>query len=343
MRTSATNRRIRVLVTAIRDETLTPRPEFQRRLVWSNRHKAHFLDTVLKGYPFPEIYIAAGDVDPDTGEGTEMLVDGQQRVTTLYQYFTGSPDLRLPEDIPAYQDLADAEKREFLEYEVVIRDLGSRSIADIKEIFERINSTKYALNAMEVHNARYGGAFKQFGEEWATHDFFEKHRVFHTNEVRRMQDVRFILVCTITMMSTYFHRDVELEEYLARFNEEFPDHERVGSELERVLEYVDQLGLEEVRRVWNKADLLTLLVEIHRAQIRERLVLDPGDVAARLIEFYREADQAQEGTAVRQDAMDYQKATIQASNDRKSRLTRGRIIFSVISGGQAWEEQPLHL
>ena len=37
-----------------------------------------FLDTVTKGLPFPEIYIADGDVDLETGEGTQLLVDGLQ-------------------------------------------------------------------------------------------------------------------------------------------------------------------------------------------------------------------------------------------------------------------------
>jgi hypothetical protein len=78
MKTTASNRKLRTLITGIRDKTLIPRPEFQRRLVWTNRDKIRFLETVLGGYPFPEIYIAAGDVDLDTGQGTEMLVDGQQ-------------------------------------------------------------------------------------------------------------------------------------------------------------------------------------------------------------------------------------------------------------------------
>ena len=91
MKTSATNRKIRVLLTAIRDGSLIPQPEFQRRLVWSNRHKRNFLTTVLEGLPFPEIYVAAGQVDPQTGEGKELLVDWQQRITTLHQYFLGSP------------------------------------------------------------------------------------------------------------------------------------------------------------------------------------------------------------------------------------------------------------
>src|SRR5437867_2494157 len=127
MKTTATNRKVRVLLTALRDGKLEPRPEFQRRLVWTNKDKCAFLQTVLLGYPFPEIYLAAGDVNLETGEGSEMLVDGQQRITTLYQYFSGSESLRLGKEISAYASLPENEKRDFLEYDVVVRDLGKMS------------------------------------------------------------------------------------------------------------------------------------------------------------------------------------------------------------------------
>src|SRR6266566_444714 len=131
MRTTATNRKLRLLLTGIKNKTLIPRPEFQRRLVWSNKNKIAFLQTVLEEYPFPEIYIAAGEVNAETGEGVEMLVDGQQRVDTLYQYFIGSTELRLGKVIPAYNQLAQEKKIAFLEYDVVIRDLGKMSIDEI--------------------------------------------------------------------------------------------------------------------------------------------------------------------------------------------------------------------
>lgn len=114
MKTTATNRKIQELLTALREGRLEPRPEFQRRLVWTNKDKCAFLQTVLHEYPFPEIYVAAGEVDLQTGEGKEMLVDGQQRITTLHQYFVGSSDLRLGKDIPVYIDLSKEEKERFL-------------------------------------------------------------------------------------------------------------------------------------------------------------------------------------------------------------------------------------
>src|ERR1051325_2039396 len=116
MKTTATNRRIRELLTQIRKGTLEPRPEFQRRLVWSNKDKCAFLETVLLSYPFPEIYVAAGEVDLDTGEAKEMLVDGQQRITTLFQYFTGAPDLKIAKLLKPYSELSPEEKERFLQY-----------------------------------------------------------------------------------------------------------------------------------------------------------------------------------------------------------------------------------
>jgi hypothetical protein len=91
MKTSPTSIKIRQIITQLKERKLVPRPQFQRRLVWASVDKIRFVDTVLRGYPFPEIYVANGPVDVDTGEGQQLLVDGQQRVTTLAAYFQGDP------------------------------------------------------------------------------------------------------------------------------------------------------------------------------------------------------------------------------------------------------------
>src|SRR6266581_6700156 len=70
------------------------------------------------------------------------------------------------------------EKEAFLQYDVVVRDMGRVEIDQIREVFRRINATRYALNAMEIHNARYEGEYKRFAESVAQKDFFDRHRVF---------------------------------------------------------------------------------------------------------------------------------------------------------------------
>jgi len=328
MKTSATNRKLRVLLTAIKAGSLIPKPEFQRRLVWTNDDKLNFLQTVLQGYPFPEIYIAAGDVNSDTGDGTEMLVDGQQRMTTLYQYFVGSELLKLKGLFPSYKDLLEKQKIDFLEYEVVIRDLGNKTIEEIKEIFKRINSTKYSLNAMEIHNARFDGAFKKFAEEISQHSFFERNRIFTATDVKRMNDIVFSLAIIITVLSNYFNRDDEFESYLSTYNDEFEYGSELRKELDSTFTAIEKLSLNDKSRGWKRADIFTLIIEVYRALFKSKIDLNFQEVGQRLEKFYTFVDDRD--YLSNQKINDYRKATLSATNDRGSRISRGEIIADII-------------
>ncbi|MEL7894458.1 DUF262 domain-containing protein [Vreelandella neptunia] len=331
MDTSASNRRLRVLLTAVGNKTLIPQPDFQRRLVWTNKDKIEFIKTVLEGYPFPEIYIAAGKVDPKTGDGAELLVDGQQRVTTLYQYFKGSPDIKLGSAFPAYADLDEDKQIGFLEYKVVVRDMGNMPMENIKEVFKRINSTSYGLNAMELHNSRYGGEFKKFAEEVSQCEIFEKNRVFTSTDIKRMNDVRYTLGLLITIMSTYFNRDKEVESYLVKYNEEFPDKLKLQEEVDFVFSFIERLNFTSNSRAFKKADFFTLFVELHRALIKNSISVDPGKLRGLLDNFYARVDQVSSGdSGDDREAQDYYSAALQASNDRSSRITRGESIHALI-------------
>ena len=199
MKTSPTSIKIRQIITQLKERKLVPRPQFQRRLVWTSVDKIRFIDTVLRGYPFPEIYVANGPVDVDTGEGQQLLVDGQQRVTTLAYYFHGDPSTS-GTAISPYTLLEKEEKESFLNYDVAVRDLGSVSEAEIIEVFKRINATNYPLNEIEINNAIYAGELMRLASALSTHEFFEKHRIFRPSDIKRMGDVRFVLLVIITMI-----------------------------------------------------------------------------------------------------------------------------------------------
>jgi hypothetical protein len=108
-----------------------------------------------------------------------------------------------------------------------VRDLGSLDIEQIKEVFRRINSMSYSLNAMEIENTRYDGEFKGLADELAQSSIFEDAKLFSPTEIRRMLDMRFVLSLTVTMMSQYFNRDEEIEPYLKRYNDEFPEYDAI--------------------------------------------------------------------------------------------------------------------
>lgn len=333
MNTSASNRRLRMLLLDIREGKLIPRPEFQRRLVWTQADKRNFIRTVLEGYPFPEIYIAAGDVNPETAEGKEMLVDGQQRLTTLLEYFLGASSLTLGKEISPYSNLNDQTKRSFLEYEVVVRDLGQMGIESIVEIFTRINSTGYSLNAMEINNARYNGEFKKFGEEIAGHPIFEVNRVFSPSDIRRMGDLRFVLTFIITIMSAYFNRDDEIEKFLREYNDAFDESDRLRTELNRIFAFIMDLEFDPSHMIWRKNDLLSLIVELHRAIFKSDYDLDLIEVRDRLSRFYQQVSESNDFLSVPNEwVVSFARLSQQATNDRSSRIGRGEIMYRVIVG-----------
>jgi hypothetical protein len=325
MNTSATNRRIRTILTAIRDKTLIPKPNFQRRLVWSNAHKVALIQTVLDGLPFPEVFIAAGTVNPDTGDGTELVVDGQQRLTTLNQYFTAHPDLKLSPSsgVPPYKELKPQQKLEFLEYDVVVRDLGKLSAEETISVFKRINSTNYALNAMEVNNSRYDGELKRFAERLAGRDFFVTHKTFTALDGRRMNDIKFTLTLIISMMSGYFNRDDDLEEYLERFNDEFPAESAISSRFERVVNLLEDSRLDRRSRLWNKADMLTAFVELDRFLNLEGVNFNVAEFSQSIDRFYEDVNNVTQSGDVNQLAAEYYRRISSGINDRTSRVNRG--------------------
>jgi Protein of unknown function DUF262 len=330
MKTSAENRRVRALLSGIQSGELAPRPDFQRKLVWSNKDKIAFLDTVLRGYPFPEIYIAVGDVNLETAAGTEMLVDGQQRITTLHQYFTTSSALKLPPDLQPYRSLTHSEQTNFMNYEVAVRNLGIVGTEEIREVFRRINSTSYSLNAMEIHNARYRGPLKQCAADISQDEFFDENKLFSAREIRRMRDVVYCLTIIISMLSTYFNRDDELEPFLDRYNDEFPEDTSVRHRFSTTRDFIKACEFPSRSRAWKKTDLLVLFVELDRILNKEKHTLDASKVGPAIETFYESVDREMTEPSGDEDLQSYFKTTVQATNDRISRVNRGRVIRKFI-------------
>ncbi len=334
-------RRVSELIRDIEDGSLVLTPKFQRRLVWTNVVKDYFLETVMLGLPFPEIFVATGEIDTRSMKRKNLLVDGQQRISTLKEYVQGSPDLVLKK-VKHYDELDEGEKARFLDYTVAVRDLGKVTEEQIKAIFARINSTDYALKAMERLNAQFSGAFKYFCDDLSRDKFFERHNVFSMADFRRMRDLDFCVILTTTLLSTYFHRDALNKEYLQRYNDEFPQGGELAKEIQTIFSFIESCGFDRKCRVWKKTDLFTLIVELH-ALLRKDARLDPVQVRLKLTEFYAEVDKMykMEGSdeelakhAPHPDVFRYLKAATKATNDKYARIDRAEVIASVLESAR---------
>ncbi len=330
LNTSASTRRIMELLEKLDSGALMPRPDFQRRLVWDQKDKNEFLRTVLKSYPFPEIYLAVIEADLETAKSVEALVDGQQRITTIHQYFKGSKALKLEKDIQPYQDLSNEQKTEFLNYQVAVRNLGISDIEIVRDVFKRINRTSYGVNKMERQNAEFQGQLKRLGERVAGSYFFERYNVFSDREVRRMSDIVFSLSLLITMMSTYFHRESEVQPFLEKYNDELPEADNLLKRFTKVVSMLRLIRLPVNLRVWKKADLFVLLVELDRIINLEKLTLNLGVLRTELLNFYAAVDTEMKMSSGDQNLQKYFKTTVQATADRSNRISRAEVLRTIL-------------
>ncbi|MGH3712414.1 MAG: DUF262 domain-containing protein [Micromonosporaceae bacterium] len=152
-------------------------PPFQRGFVWSQVQASKLIESFLVGLPVPSIFLYT-----DRSSERQMVVDGQQRLRSVFHYFEGyfgesnSKGARtvfklkgLSEDSPYYnksyadllrEDEAAARRlRNSVLRAFVIRQLNPQDDTSVFHIFERLNTGGTLLHNQEVRNAVCAGPF----------------------------------------------------------------------------------------------------------------------------------------------------------------------------------------
>lgn len=251
------------LIGKIQRNELILQPDFQREFVWTPSHMENFIKTILDGFPFPEIYISQKGIDLTTLATQNVVVDGQQRLTTIQRYIEGNDNFE--KTIPKFADLGDQNQRDFLNYDVTIRDLKDVPSDTIIEIFKRINSTNFTLTAIEINNAIYNGEFISCAKAILEIINQAEHKVpiFSESELTRMADLHFILLIMATLEEGgYFTQDTKVESYIAQYNDEYPNSEAQKTLISNtIINILDsELPLDSI---WfRKSNFFTLVTEL---------------------------------------------------------------------------------
>ena len=176
---------------------LNLRPEFQRRSNWPSGAQCYFIDTILRGFPAPLLYVRP-TTNPKTKKPVNEVVDGQQRLTAIIEFFEGR--LRLDKQTRefeglTYQDLDLADQEKFLKYEMGVEELYNASDDFVLDVFHRLNAYGVKLNSQELRHGRfqeprYRGAFRleviQASKKWAV--LWDRHKVVSLKGRMRMAD-----------------------------------------------------------------------------------------------------------------------------------------------------------
>lgn len=261
------------------DGELELQPAFQRNPVWQEKQKAYLIDTILRGYPIPEIYLQR-EVDPG-GSEKYVVVDGQQRIRACIEFIAGT--VALGEDSGSlsgdfFDDLSPENKQKIFEYRFLIRDLPPLSDGEIREIFGRLNRNNVALNPQELRHATYWGEFITSMTEISRREFWVTSGLFTSNDIRRMLDIEFVSEIAVARLFGLQNKKSTLDKFYQRFETEFPDRQDIEETFGVVLSELAQLLDWPTQTRWSKkTDFYSLFLVL--ARHREELPLPREDRA----------------------------------------------------------------
>ncbi|NVI82910.1 DUF262 domain-containing protein [Janthinobacterium sp. BJB401] len=292
----ANNSKIIEIYNKLRNKQISVNKSYQRKLVWKDAHKLNFIDTILRNYPFPEVYLAPGSLDQVKLILIDEIVDGQQRLTTIQDYIEGTDVFARPKiSIKRFSELSSEEKNTFLNYEISVRYLKNVTPDQVKEIFQRINKTDYALNAAERLNAQWGDSEfvcfakqivdAEFDDESLVFiiepktrktlaDFFhgkgdDEEGVFSDNDKSRMLAYQYIMTLIATLdQGEYFNRNEKISQYIEAYNDAFPKAAELLTRLLKIVNFISTLKINRNSRWYKKANLFTLIVELDKIDIK---------------------------------------------------------------------------
>jgi hypothetical protein len=184
-------------------------PRFQRKFVWSQAQASKLIESFLVGLPVPAIFLYT-----ERGSEKSLVVDGQQRLRTIFYYLDGSFGEEkngrrtvfrlkgLSEDSPyadkTYTELVETNEgaarrlRNSVLRAFVVRQLDPHDDTSVFHIFERLNTGGTLLHNQEVRNAVCMGSFNDLLQDL---NGDSRWRAILGKEVpdTRMRDVELIL------------------------------------------------------------------------------------------------------------------------------------------------------
>lgn len=199
---------LETLVKKIKKGVIKINPDYQRNHRWNNVTSSKLMESLILNIPVPTIYLSQDiDVDEEVEDDVARysVIDGQQRLTAIYNYMNNEFDLEGLEILKPLNGMFYKNLPPFL-----IRRLEERTIKCLRidstvdpqvkyDIFERLNSGSVQLESQELRNAVYRGRFNELIKELAKNPYFRELLNIKdknpdvNNKVKKMEDVEMVL------------------------------------------------------------------------------------------------------------------------------------------------------
>ena len=256
-------------------------PSFQRFYIWKEATEQMLLDTILRNYPIPPIWLWCHR--NEQGRDIFEVIDGQQRLTCIERYKNNLFPFRArdlsPEDElypaknaycssipPGINGLALNEdfSQRYWNYRLQFIEVKTQDRQIVIDIFKRLNKTSTNLNQQELLNAFYVGEFKilvydttamlQSDEYWGS-------RVFKEPKTDRMSIQQFTSELFVALMTGVSQeKNDKVEDYYEQYDMNFQSRATYSSKFNSTLALIKELFPGVTRFTRNQSDFYTLFL-----------------------------------------------------------------------------------
>lgn len=326
------------------DGTLLISPKFQRRPVWLDRERSELIETILLKLPFPEIYIHH-QLDPQDGTEKHIVVDGQQRVTSILMFINNEVALPFDDDWQGqyFRDLTDAQREQFWNYKIVVRDLSETNDVEIRDLFAKLNTNNIALNDQELRNAKFKGRFIKAAERLADYPLFQEIGLFTPRDIRRMLDVEYVSELLLRNIEGVTNKKDMLDDAYLEYETDFPGEATYEAEFNGALTLIRSIALPDgspaMKTKTNFYSLYGACLRQFRAS--RRTVFKQPDRIKREISDLLDTARAGNVDGRPPYYREYFEAVSRAASDRARRAAREDILCRIIDGAERGDGEAL--
>lgn len=174
-------------------------PDYQREFVWSDKQKSLFIESLLIGLPIPYLFVADIDEEEDPyTEGNVEVIDGAQRIQTIYAYLNNQLTLIGMERLKVlegsmFRDLPPVRQKRFKRSTVRMIELQNVDEDSRRLMFDRLNSGGTKLTDMEKWIGTKDSNFIKFIRALAKNELFVEMTPMPPSKEKRRERTEYVL------------------------------------------------------------------------------------------------------------------------------------------------------
>lgn len=296
-------------------------PAFQRGKVWVIPRQQLFIDTLLKGWGVPKIYLAAYK-----GKNNKIYkyecIDGKQRLTAVFDFFDGKFPIIIDGENKLYDDLDLDIKEELGKYLFDVEIAEDFEGYELSELFQRLQ-TGSVLNTSEKLKATLGDMSEMIYKLSETKLFKEKIKS------KAKRNPHLATVAQISLLS--IKNDIvslkfkDLSAFLKTYTK-FNQNGEEARKIKNILKYIDNnFNIDEARRVFtNRAMFVSCSYLISYLMLR-------GDISKlKIKDFFVDFVKKLSSKAQNPVLKDFQISVLQSADSSSSIKKRHKILIDAL-------------